>query len=236
MFLQVCVCPRGGGCLPQCMLGCQTPPPRQTRQAPLGPGRPPLTRQTPPPDQTSLPWTRHPPWTRQTPGTRQIHPPRDQADYPPPGSRLQHTVYERPVRILLECILVCFCSCKESFSISNITAFSFSDFNLMQIYSVYFAVFNLHWVTVRWRFAAVHLRFVTSQRRKHSGEPETHSHRCVRFVHTSICVCLPHCQGSHSDWKTWKNGKAFSSQGKVQENHTKYWKTQGIPDKYYLFF
>ena len=25
---------------------------------------------------------------------------------PPPGSRLQHTVYERPVRILLECILV----------------------------------------------------------------------------------------------------------------------------------
>ena len=24
----------------------------------------------------------------------------------PPGSRLQHTVYERPVRILLECILV----------------------------------------------------------------------------------------------------------------------------------
>ena len=48
-------------------------------------------------------------------------------------------------------------------------------------------------------------------------------------------------QGSHSDWKTWKNGKAFSSQGKVREfetdwksqgkvreNHTKYWKTQGI--------
>ena len=24
-------------------------------------------------------------------------------------------------------------------------------------------------------------------------------------------------QGSHSDWKTWKNGKAFSSQGKVKE-------------------
>ena len=44
-------------------------------------------------------------------------------------------------------------------------------------------------------------------------------------------------QGSHSDWKTWKNGKAFSSQGKVREfwtdwksqgkvreNYTKYWK------------
>ena len=26
-----------------------------------------------------------------------------------------------------------------------------------------------------------------------------------------------YCQGSHSDWKTWKNGKAFSSQGKVRE-------------------
>ena len=70
MFLQVCVCPQGGGgCLPQCMLGCHTPP---------GPGRPPGTIQTPP-----------------GPGRP-----------PPPGSRLQHTVYERPVRILLECILV----------------------------------------------------------------------------------------------------------------------------------
>ena len=28
---------------------------------------------------------------------------------------------------------------------------------------------------------------------------------------------LSHGQGSHSDWKTWKNGKAFSSQGKVRE-------------------
>ena len=56
-------------------------------------------------------------------------------------------------------------------------------------------------------------------------------------------------QGSHSDWKTWKNGKAFSSQGKVREfwtdwesqgkvreNHTKYWKTQGNWDKHYLIF
>ena len=52
-------------------------------------------------------------------------------------------------------------------------------------------------------------------------------------------------QGSHSNWKTWKNGKAFPSQGKVGdfwtagkvgENHTKYWKTQGIWDKYYLMF
>ena len=71
MFLQVCVCPQGGGCLPQCMLGCQTPPPRD---------------QADPPDQADTP-------------------PRDQADTPP-GKQTQHTVYQRPVRILLECILV----------------------------------------------------------------------------------------------------------------------------------
>ena len=44
-----------------------------------------------------------PPWD-------QADTPPDQAD-PPPGSRLQHTVYERPVRILLECILVFFSFC-----------------------------------------------------------------------------------------------------------------------------
>ena len=49
-----------------------------------------------------------------------IHPPPDQAHtpreqtppppsrHPPPGSRLQHMVNERPVRILLECILLFF--------------------------------------------------------------------------------------------------------------------------------
>ena len=30
-------------------------------------------------------------------------------------------------------------------------------------------------------------------------------------------VQLQITQGSHSDWKTWTNGKAFSSQGKVRE-------------------
>ena len=79
MFLQVSVCPQGGGCLPQCMLGCQTPPdqadPPRTRQTPPdqadppGPGRPPRTRQTPP-DQAD------------TPRTRQTPP--NQADTPPP--------------------------------------------------------------------------------------------------------------------------------------------------------
>ena len=28
----------------------------------------------------------------------------------------------------------------------------------------------------------------------------------------------------------------FEQTGKVRENHTKYWKTQGISDKCYLFF
>ena len=65
---------------------------------PLGLGRPPLGPGRPPGP------GRHPPGTRQTPpGTRPtpLGPGRS-----PPGSRLQHTVYERPVRILLECILV----------------------------------------------------------------------------------------------------------------------------------
>ena len=69
----------GGVCLSACW-DATTPP---------GPGRhpPPRTRQTPPPGPG-----RHPPQTRQTP--------------PSPGSRLQNMVYEWPVRILLECILV----------------------------------------------------------------------------------------------------------------------------------
>ena len=62
MFLQVCVCPQGGGCLPQCMLGCQTPPPDQAdtpqdqadtppdqADIPPGPGRPPPDQADPPP-------------------------------------------------------------------------------------------------------------------------------------------------------------------------------------------
>ena len=45
MFLQVCVCPQGGGCLPQCW----------DATLPPGPGRPPRTRQTPPWDQADTP-------------------------------------------------------------------------------------------------------------------------------------------------------------------------------------
>ena len=73
----------GGGVSASMHAGIPTPP----DQTP-----PPRTRQTTPPDQTPPPPHPPPPRTRQT--------------TPPPGSRLQHTVYEWPVRILLECILV----------------------------------------------------------------------------------------------------------------------------------
>ena len=64
-----------------------------SRHPPPGSRHPPPSRH--PPEQTTTPQTRHPPWEQTTPWTRH-----------PLGSRLQHTVYEWPVRILLECILV----------------------------------------------------------------------------------------------------------------------------------
>ena len=88
VFTGVCLSTGGGGegvCLSACWDAIPLLP---------GPGNP-------PPDQADTP-----PGTRQTPPWDLADtPPRDQADTPP-GSRLQHTVYERPVRILLECILV----------------------------------------------------------------------------------------------------------------------------------
>ena len=82
----------------------------QTRQTPPSRENPPGTRQTPHPPRPG----RHPPGRTplQTPPPDQAdttppagRPPPEQAD-PLPGRRLQHTVNERPVRILLECILV----------------------------------------------------------------------------------------------------------------------------------
>ena len=69
MFLQVCVCPQGGGCLPQCMLRYHTPP----------------GWRTPPRDQADPPgWRNHPP--SPGPGRPPLdgEPPQDQAD-PPDG-------------------------------------------------------------------------------------------------------------------------------------------------------
>ena len=71
-----------------------------TRQTPPGPRRTPRDQGEPPPDQGDPP----PPWDQGDPH-RTKETPLDQAD-PPPGRRLQHTVNERPVRILLECNLV----------------------------------------------------------------------------------------------------------------------------------
>ena len=89
------------------------PPPRSRH--PLAgrhpPGADPPKADTPP-EQAHTPQSRHPPgsrhpWSRH-PCSR--HPPPEadtpQEQTPPPGSRRRHTVNERPVRILLECILV----------------------------------------------------------------------------------------------------------------------------------
>ena len=117
--LQASVCPHGGGYLLRsggCLVwggAWQTPPRDQTPPcgpgAPLGPDTPPQTRCTP----LTPPGTRHPPRPDTPPGTRppQTRHPPDQTPpgpgaLPPGSSRLRNTVYERPVRILLECILV----------------------------------------------------------------------------------------------------------------------------------
>ena len=93
IFSQASVCPQGGGGLPH-PPGSRHPP---GSKHPPRSRHPPRTRhpqdQTSPRDKTNTPL---PP--------DHIHPP-DQTPIPP-GSRLQHTVNEQPVRILLECILV----------------------------------------------------------------------------------------------------------------------------------
>ena len=73
MFYRCVSVHRGGGCLPQCMLGCQTPrisqtpPPRPGR--PPGPARPPQARQTPPLDQADPPGKQTPAYSLRAAGT-----------------------------------------------------------------------------------------------------------------------------------------------------------------------
>ena len=94
VFTRVCDSVNRGACLRQTPPGSrhhppweQTPP--RTKYTPLGLSAPPRLSTPPglstPPQGLSTP-----------PGTK----------YTPPESRLRHTIYERPVRILLECILV----------------------------------------------------------------------------------------------------------------------------------
>ena len=92
VFTGICLSTGEEGCLPQYMLG-YTPRTRYSPPAadPAGPGRHPPGPGRPPGPGTSPPC----PGPGRPPRTRH-----------PPGSRLQHTVNERPVRILLECILV----------------------------------------------------------------------------------------------------------------------------------
>ena len=87
-----------------------TPPGRENPTPPQQGGTPPAGRnlmgRENPPDQTDShlpPAGRNPPRQGESPGPGR----------PPPGSRLQNTAYERPVRILLECILVKSTSSKD---------------------------------------------------------------------------------------------------------------------------
>ena len=106
MFLQVCVILfTGGGCLPRCMLGYHPPgadPPPRSRHPPRAD-----TPQSRYPPKTRPPRSRHLPLGTDTPPRPDLpgadNPPKTRH---PEGSRLRHTVNERPVRILLECILV----------------------------------------------------------------------------------------------------------------------------------
>ena len=77
-------------------------------------GRMPLGRENapgqgePPQAGRTLPGSRHP-QSRHTPLGADTPWSRPPWKHTPPGSRLQHIVNEWPVRILLECILVCYC-------------------------------------------------------------------------------------------------------------------------------
>ena len=124
IFLHLLVILFTGGGSALMHAGIPTPPPPRnqaptplTRQTPPGPGRPPGNRQ-PPPDQADPPNQAPTPQDQADPPLGPGRPPLEQADPPdqadppprtrqtPLRSRLQHTVYEQPVRILLECILV----------------------------------------------------------------------------------------------------------------------------------
>ena len=89
-------------------------------EPPPGPGRhPPRPGRLPPRTKENPPSRENPP-----PGPRRTPP--DQADTPP-GRRLQHTVNERPVRILLECILVTYGSTPEVSGCKHVFCSVFTD-------------------------------------------------------------------------------------------------------------
>ena len=108
IFSQASVCPRGGGVSASVHAGIYPPradhlPPDQTSPPGPHPPRPDPPGADPPREQTPS-QSRHPPRSRP----------------PPPPRKHQHTVNERPVRILQECILVLRC---ERFSQSDYVKF-----------------------------------------------------------------------------------------------------------------
>ena len=59
------------------------------------------------------------------------------------------------------------------------------------------------------------------------------------FLYLPLRKCyfyLMNTHGSHMDWKTWKNEKTFSSQGKIRELYPKYWKNEEILASFYFIF
>ena len=129
----------GGGCLSQCMLGYHSP---------LGADIPPeadtpCSRHPPGADTplgADLPRSKHPLRSRhpseQTPPRADTSPQsrhHPEADPPgadtPPASRLRHTVNERPVRILLECVLLVVVCKQPCLSLSFTQESSLADFN-----------------------------------------------------------------------------------------------------------
>ena len=75
----------------------------------------------------------------------------------------------------------------------------------------------------------------TPRRQRHKRATPTRQqcqqqHRTPTIATTKVIHRVRLYQVSHSDWKTWKNGKAFSSQRKVGEFWTD-WKSQGKSHK-----
>ena len=93
IFTPVCLSVHRGGVCASVLAGIPPPPEADTPQSRQPP------RADTPPEQTPPPLD----GLDTSPGKQTTPPP---ADHPPPGSRHRHTVNERPVRILLECILV----------------------------------------------------------------------------------------------------------------------------------
>ena len=98
----------GGGGSASVHAGIPNPP--QDQPDPPVPGRHPPGPGRHPPGPS-----RHPPGPGRHPPGPGRHPPRTRQTPPPPGNRLRHTVYERLVRILLECILVFAIICNKMY-------------------------------------------------------------------------------------------------------------------------